>query len=64
MQSILLNDEEQEKLDEADGDLTSAFRNELPKFDLMTKDTDAKRDFERYQFLDINETLMPQIMKA
>lgn len=61
---ILLNNEEKAKLDEVDGDLTSAFRNELPAFELMTKDTDAKGDYEKYKFLNIDEPLMPQIMKA
>lgn len=61
---ILVNASEQERLDDGDEDLASSFRNELPTFDLMTKDTDAKKDFERYRFLDIAEPLMPQIMSA
>lgn len=61
---ILFNNEEKAKLDEVDGDLASAFSNELPAFELVNRDTDAKRDYEKYNFLNIDEALMPQIMKA
>lgn len=61
----LLTELEKEKLEEnSDADLSSGFRNELPTFDLMTTNTDAQKDFEKFQFLNIDEPLMPQILKS
>lgn len=52
-----------EELRVEDTDLTR-FREEVPTFKTMTTPTDAAADFARHHFLNLEEPLVPQILKA